>query len=286
MAEEGLDEARLGDAWPLARKEADSIMDEADHFGIRAVGWFDAEFPSRLRSIPDAPAVLFFRGAIEVASMEKMVAIVGTRDPTEWGRTAASKATRELAAQGWTIVSGLALGIDSIAHREALQARVPTVAILGNGLASVYPAANRTLAEEIVEAGGLLLAEVAPRASVDSRSLVKRDRLQSGLAHVTVICQGGRSSGAMHTARYAIDQERPLYVAAFSRAGEPLGPQDEGTQALLREPSRRLPELLPAWHRVSARRLNETPIARPLDSGSLANLDHEIVRAEDQSTLF
>jgi DNA processing protein len=272
LAESSLDEQRGKDGWPEARSEADAIVDDCVSLGIGIVGWFDAEFPERLREIPDAPAVLFYRGDLEVVQRSDLVAVVGTREPSSWGMQATRSLTRALAGEGWGIVSGLALGVDTLAHETALDEGAPTIAILGNGLATVYPAANRALARRIEAAGGLLLAEVPPRRKVEPRALVKRDRLQSGLAAITIVCQGGTSSGAMHTARYAYEQGRPLFCAALPRQADSPGAQDEGTRVLLEEPAQRLPELLPAWKRVSPRRLGRGPIARPLDHAHIPEL--------------
>jgi DNA processing protein len=271
-AETTLEERRASEGWATARSEAEAIADECEALGIGIVGWFDPGFPERLREIPDAPAVLFYRGNLEVAQEQKAAAVVGTREPSPWGLEAARKLTQALAVQGWCIVSGLALGVDTVAHRTALDEGARTVAILGNGLATVYPAANRALAGEIVAAGGLLLAEVPPRRKVESRALVKRDRLQSGLSALTIVCQAGIHSGAMHTARYAFEQGRPLFCPVPTHEAGRTGDPDAGTCALLEEPAQRLPKLLPAWSRVSLRRLGPEPAARPLDEANISEL--------------
>jgi DNA processing protein len=286
IAEEGMDGVADSEGWARARSEAENVLADADQLGVGVVGWFDEEFPPRLRSIPQAPAVVFYKGAIEVASAERSVAIVGTREPTSWGQTVTARIAGAFASDGWVIVSGLAVGVDTIAHKGALAGNTPTIAVLGNGLATVYPAVNRSLADDIVEAGGLLLAEVPPRTNVEPRALVKRDRLQSGLGRLTVISQGGIKSGAMHTARYAIEQERPLYCAALARDQEPVGAHDQGTLALLTEPGRRLPELLPPWKRAVARHLGDMPVARPLDESALIELSRFEPEARAAGTLF
>jgi DNA processing protein len=262
------------ESYARARAAVASIVEDCETMGVGIVGWFDKGFPVRLHEIPDPPAVLFYRGKLSLANHLRSVAIVGTREPTRWGQTATRTITDRFAADGWVVVSGLALGVDTIAHVRSIEHGAPTVAVLGNGLSSIYPAANRQLGERIVEAGGLLLAEVPPRDPVKARALVRRDRLQSGLTSVTVICQGGRRSGAMHTARYAAEQGRALDVAAFPRDDEPVGEQDEGTQALLKQPATRLPDLLPPWRSATRRATAASrPIALPIDEGTLANLD-------------
>ena len=256
-----------------AREAVAAIAEDCSTLGIGVVGWFDAGFPERLHHIPDPPAVLFYRGELGLANHARSVAIVGTRQPTGWGQAATRTITDRFAGEGWVVLSGLALGVDTIAHTRALEKGASTIAVLGNGLSSTYPAANRELGERILQAGGLLLAEVPPREHVAARALVKRDRLQSGLAALTVICQGGRRSGSLHTARYAAEQGRPVYVAALSRNDEPVSEQDEGTRALLDEPATHLPELLPPWRSATRRAVGTSqPIALPIDEAALATL--------------
>jgi DNA processing protein len=270
LAQTGLESLREGDEWERAGGQADAVLADCERFEIEVVSWFEDAFPPMLREIPEAPAVLFYRGSIGVASTAKAVAIVGTRKPTPWARAATEQVADAFAGKGWTVVSGLALGVDTVAHERALAGAVPTIAVLGNGLDTVYPPANRSLANQILGGGGLLLAEVAPTTKVSPQALVKRDRLQSGLANVTVVSQGGIRSGAMHTARYAAHQGRPLFVVALDRAEEVPGAEDAGTLALLREPARVLPTLLPAWKRAGTSLLSEGPAAQPLDESTLA----------------
>jgi DNA processing protein len=260
---------------PSADREAVSaVVEECQALGIGVVGWFDDAFPNRLRSIPDPPAILFYRGSIGIANDVRSVAIVGTREPTGWGKAATEAITDRFALERWTVVSGLALGVDTIAHERALANHAPTVAVLGNGLSSIYPAANRSLAEQILNSGGLLLAEVPPHARVEARALVRRDRLQSGMAALTIVCQGSRKSGAMHTARYAAEQSRPLYAALPTPQEQPINEQDEGTSALVHEAAGRLPELLPAWRSATRRATSRPdPVALLLDEASLNGTD-------------
>ncbi len=285
LAEGDMSDLRAGEEWARSREQAESIAADCATLGVGIVGWFDNGFPERLRTIPQVPAVLYFRGDLLAAHRPGSAAVVGTREPSDWGIRATRAITGKLAREGWCIVSGLALGVDTAAHQTALETGAATVAVLGNGLATVYPPANRDLAREIVDAGGLLLAEVSPRMKVEPRALVQRDRLQSGLSAFTLVIQGSRKSGAMHTARYAHEQDRPLFCATVMRETEKPGQQDEGTQVLLEEAGRRLPELLPSWRRVSVSRLGTEPVARPFDEVALSKLD-EIHAAGGPPRLF
>jgi DNA processing protein len=150
------------------------------------------------------------RGALPSAAA---VAIVGTRQPTSFGRRVARLAAEGAVAAGFAVISGLATGIDTVAHESALSAGGLTWAVLGSGVDLLTPSSNAALAEEIVAAGGGLVAEVPPGTPVSRRSLVARDRIQSGLSLAVVLCQCEVSSGAMHTARFAAVQGRLLAVA-------------------------------------------------------------------------
>ena len=175
------------------------------------VGYFDALFPSRLRGIPSPPAVLWVRGTLPDPAAPA-VAVVGTRGPTSWGIRTAEGSVEALEGTGAMIVSGLARGVDGIAHRRALAVGLPTTAILGSGVDAPTPREHVKLAAEILDAGGTVLAEVPPGTSPSARTLVARNRLQAGMADAVVIAQCGLDSGTLHTARFAMLQGRILIV--------------------------------------------------------------------------
>jgi len=175
-----------------------------DVIGLDAPG-----YPASLRSIPSPPSTLWVRGALPPAAA---VAIVGTRRPTRFGCRVADATARSAAAAGLAVISGLAAGIDTIAHTSALAAGGTTYAVLGSGVDLPTPRSNAALAAEIVSQGGGLLAEVPPGTPVCRRQLEARDRIQSGLSIAVVICQCDTSSGAMHTARFSVIQGRLLVV--------------------------------------------------------------------------
>ena len=176
----------------------------AEVIGIDAPG-----YPAGLRSIPSPPKILWVRGTLPPVAA---VAVVGTRHPTRFGRSVADAAARSAVAAGLAVVSGLAAGIDTVAHESALAAGGSTWAVIGSGVDVPTPISNAALAEEIVASGGGLIAEVPPGTPVARRQLVARDRIQSGLSLAVVICQCETSSGAMHTARFAVIQGRLLVV--------------------------------------------------------------------------
>jgi DNA processing protein len=172
--------------------------------GIDAPG-----YPANLRSIPSLPKLLWVRGTLPPIAA---VAIVGTRHPTRFGRNVADVAATSAVAAGLAVISGLAAGVDTVAHESAMAAGGRTWAVLGSGVDVPTPVSNAALAEEIVASGGGLIAEVPPGTPVRRRHLVARDRIQSGLSLAVVICQCEISSGAMHTARFAVAQGRLLVV--------------------------------------------------------------------------
>ena len=187
--------------------------------GVRLLSMFDNEWHPGLHGIPDPPALLWVKGAPAPA---RMLAIVGTRTPTLYGETVARMTATGAAEQGISIVSGLALGIDSLAHRTCMEAGQPTWAIIGQGLATLNEGERADLSRDILAAGGGLIAEVPPGEPSAPHHLVRRNRLQSAMSLAVVIAQSGlpgrgKPAGTMHTARYAVTQGRPLV------AGRPTG---------------------------------------------------------------
>ena len=230
----------------VARSKADRIIEGCESRDIAVVGVPDGAFPQRLAG-STGTAILYIRGRITDQWSHNGVALVGTRKPTEAGISATKNVSAQFAAAGWTIVSGLALGVDSIAYRQALAHAATTIAIVGNGLDSVYPAVNRDLADEILATGGLIVSEQPPGAEASPRNLVARDRLQSGLADLTVVTQSSISGGAMHTARFAFEQGRRIYCPMI----DPPQLEDEGTRALLSRSPEELRMTVRAWGRIS-----------------------------------
>ncbi len=199
-------------------EEIASLSDE----GITVLTWEDEGFPAPLRPLPDAPPVLFVRGEVRRAD-ELAVAIVGTREPTPRAREWAEGLACEVAARGVTVVSGLALGIDTAAHQGALAAPSGrTLAILGSGIRVVHPRENRDLAERIIQRGALL-SEFHPATPPRGPQLMARDRIVSGLSRAVIVVEAGEKSGSLDTAARARRQGRPVFAV----------PGSPGTDALL-----------------------------------------------------
>jgi len=192
-------------------------------------------YPARLRDLPDAPATLFCRGAL-VGDDERAIAIVGTRRPTPAARDIARTLGKLLAARGWTIVSGLAYGIDALAHRAALLGGGRTIAVLGSGVNVVYPPANQALARAVI-ANGALLSELHPGAHPSSATLVARNRIITGLSRAVIVIEAGERSGSLHAARFARQQGRPVFTPDCDAPGNRLL-LDEGAHVLPVDASR------------------------------------------------
>lgn len=197
--------------------------------GVEALVPGDGRYPTRLEEIASAPPVLYLRGTWGPEDGWS-VAVVGTRRATAYGRQAAGEFARGLAANRVTVVSGLARGIDTVAHRAALDAGGRTAAVIANGLDTVYPPENARLADEIAEHGALLTdypLGTKPRAEYFPR----RNRIMSGVALGTLVVEGDYTSGALITARFAVEQGREVFVVP----GSIFSPQSRGPHALMRD---------------------------------------------------
>ncbi|MDR1636976.1 MAG: DNA-processing protein DprA [Treponema sp.] len=200
--------------------------------GIRWVSLVSPAYPPLLREMYDPPAALFFRGALP-GPERPVAAVVGTRRPSGRALAQAFDIARELSRQGVTVVSGLALGIDAMAHRGSLDAAgAPAVAVLGSGADEVYPAANRVVARRILESGGAILSEYPPGTPPRKWYFPARNRIISALARGVLIVEAPENSGALITARFALEQNRDLWVAS---AGVVPSPGGAGTARLAEE---------------------------------------------------
>lgn len=233
---------RVGGKTAAAIRAADpgaiaASLDAWREMGITPLLPQDDAFPARLRALEDGPAVLFQRGSALLGDDTPAAAIVGTRRPTRAAREMALSLAETLASEGWGVVSGLALGIDTAAHSGALSGGGITVAVLGSGLSAIYPPSNAALAERIT-ASGALLSEVHPAATPNGPTLVARNRLISGLSDVVIVVEAGLDSGSLHAARFAQVYGRALF------AGE--SPAD-GNRRLLAEGASLLPADSTRW---------------------------------------
>lgn len=214
---------------PGSRGHAARLRDDCERNAIDLLTEADPNYPALLRAIPDAPLVLYGRGD-PAAVLRPTVAVVGARRCTRTGAEVAVSLGAELARSGACVVSGLALGIDTAAHRGAVSAGT-TVAVVGSGIARPYPAANGTLADAIVESGGWLLSEYPPWHGARRYHFPERNRLISGLAMGVVVVEAGEHSGSLITARMAAEQGREVCAVP----GAVTSPMSRGCHRLIRE---------------------------------------------------
>jgi DNA processing protein len=204
-------------------------MEKLEHYGVTVLTWRDPDYPARLKEIYDYPPVLYVRGPL-VPEDEWCVAVVGTRKATVYGRQVTEEIVTDLARSKITIVSGLARGIDSVAHRAALEAGGRSIAIFACGLDIVYPSENANLARQIMQQGALMSEYplgISPRAD----NFTRRNRIMSGLSLGVLVVEADETSGAMITAHMALEQNREV----FAIPGSILSPASRGTNRLIQE---------------------------------------------------
>ncbi len=213
---------------PCSRADAEAEMARASRLGIRFVAMGETGYPKALAAAETAPPLIAVRG--DGAALDRpMVAIVGSRNASSAGRRFTEALARDLGDAGFTIVSGLARGIDTAAHKASLAAG--TVAVLAGGHERVYPQENVPLLEEIVTRGGAAVSEMPVGWEPRARDFPRRNRIVSGLSSGVVIVEAARRSGSLITARFALEQGREV----FAVPGSPLDPRAEGTNDLIRQ---------------------------------------------------
>ncbi len=179
---------------------------------VSVIGINNPRYPRLLKEIPDPPAVLYVRGTGSKINLEKTIAVVGTRHVTDYGRDITKKLVTDLVIRGYTIVSGLAYGVDAVAHQAAIDAGGKTIAVLGCGIDIIAPASNTELYWRIVRGHGAIVSEVPLGVRTDKKRFVTRNRIISGLSLGVLVTEGARQSGSLITARYAGEQGREVFA--------------------------------------------------------------------------
>lgn len=195
--------ARLRD--PSLRDRARALLRAAAADGLSPLTRGDEGWPPGLMRLPDPPRVLFARGDVAALRREPAAVFVGSRSPTPYGLDAAEEISRALAHSGTTLWSGLARGVDAVGHAACLAASVPTVAVLAGGHARLYPPEHEALVGRICAADGCVLSELPPRRRARRGHFVRRNRILAAAANATVVVEAGAASGALHTARFAME---------------------------------------------------------------------------------
>ncbi len=235
LATSGLDSS-LADELLSRRSRVDPAAEQerVRQAGIRVITWVDADYPESLRHIYDPPAVLFGLGAFSFQESGPAVAIVGSRRATPYGKATAGRLAAALGSCGLVVVSGMARGIDTAAHRGALESGAPTVAVLGSGLDVVYPRENAGLMERIAASGGLVLTEFPLGSKPEAWHFPVRNRIISGLCRGVVVVEAGERSGALITAELALEQGRDVMAVP----GNVNNPFSRGPNRLIKQGAR------------------------------------------------
>lgn len=210
--------------------------DELYKMGIKFITILDKDYPESLKNISDPPIALFIKSNLDTASInrltiQRIIAVVGTRKMTDYGCEVTSKLTKDLVLNGFTIVSGMALGVDGVAHKTAINNGGKTLAVLGTGVDVIYPREHTELYRNIIDSGGAVLSEVAPGRTVSRGMFPARNRIVSGLSEAVLVTEGAIDSGSLITARMALEQGREV----FAVPGPINSPMAEGTNYLLKQ---------------------------------------------------
>ncbi|MBR2744899.1 MAG: DNA-processing protein DprA [Clostridia bacterium] len=212
------------------RSNLDKYAEYMEKNEIFMINCYNIKYPIKLKFIKNRPIVLFYKGDLSRIN-EETVAIVGSRNCTEYGRKCASLFTTELSKRGLNIVSGLALGIDTIAHNSTINERGKTYAVIGNGLDTIYPMENEILAQKIIESGGAIISEFIVGTKPEKSNFPRRNRIISGLANGVIVVEASNKSGSLITANYAINQGKEVWVVP----GSIFSKNSEGTNALIKD---------------------------------------------------
>jgi DNA processing protein len=203
----------------------DTIMHKINEFSPQ-----DNNFTQIITHLADSPKKLYYLGELP-KERKPTVAIVGTRKPTKYGIEVTHRLAFDLAKRGVIIVSGMALGVDGIAHRAALEAGGMTIAVLGNGLDTLYPSSHQQLGKDIIKSGGAIISEYDPDVPAYPANFLARNRIVSGLSDAIIITEAAARSGTLNTAGHALEQGKDIFVVP----GNITSPLSAGCNALLRQ---------------------------------------------------
>ena len=193
--------------------KADKILEITNNSKIKVVNYLEEQFPKQLKTIPNSPIQLFIKGNIDsLNNFEKSIAVIGTRNPTEISKKIAFEIAEKFSNKDYVIVSGLAKGCDTAAHKGCLKNNGSTVAVLAHGLHDIFPKSNLELSEKIIVSGGCLVSEYYHGKDPEDYFFIERDRIQSGLSSSIVLVESEIDGGSMHTINFAKAQNRNIYA--------------------------------------------------------------------------
>lgn len=237
--------------------DLDRYVAQVESSGASVVTWGSESYPDMLREIPASPPVLFLRGQFEPVD-RWAVAVVGTRRLTAYGRQVAHELVAGLVRSGITIVSGLARGIDAVAHRAALEEGGRTIAVMASGIDKIYPPEHRDLAHEIVNDRGVIVSDYPFGAKPESAHFPARNRLISGLSLGVLVVEAGEKSGALITARFALEQNREV----FAVPGNIHSPVSLGTNRLIQQGGKLVMRVDDILEELNLRMVTEQAVAQ------------------------
>jgi len=247
------------DKLPALRTRAGAAIRRAQFQGIAPIAWHDASYPAALAAIVDPPPVLWMRGAVDALNAPA-VAIVGARAASPYGSAVAERLAADLSAAGIVVVSGLARGVDSAAHRGTLAAGGRTIAVLGSGVDVMYPPEHAPLAREI-ERSGLVVSELVPGTPPHRMFFPLRNRIISGLSRAVVVIEAGEKSGSLITARSALEQGRDVLAVP----GNVLSGRNRGAHGLLRDGAKIVESADDILEELGMRAGRRAPASAPAD---------------------
>ncbi|MCC6461248.1 MAG: DNA-protecting protein DprA [Saprospiraceae bacterium] len=254
---------------------AEQELDFLDQFGVEALFYTDERFPARLRQNADCPAMLYFKGsATSLLSARRIVAVVGTRQPSEAGKAICEELVDGLRDYEVVLVSGLAFGIDITAHRKATLAGIPNIAVLGHGLGKIYPNQHRSMALKLIENGGLL-SEYTHQTGPDREHFPMRNRIIAGLCDALLVVETASSGGSMISAELAGQYGREI----FAVPGRPLDPKSAGCNLLIKTNRAKLTESVAdlvaalGWQTPGHERPRQTQLFLDLNPAETALID-------------
>ena len=194
-------------AWATSK----ALMETSDNLGIKIISKYCEDYPPKLLQIKNHPHLLHVKGDVKILNRD-CIAIVGSRKPTKYGICKAKEIASKIVQENYIVVAGLAKGIDSIAHGEAITSKGTTIAVLAHGLDLVYPKENKKLADDIIKSGGALVSEYPIGTKATKSHFVNRNRIQTGLSFGVIVIESSIKSGTMHTAKFCKEQRRLLCV--------------------------------------------------------------------------
>ncbi len=231
--EEGIDIKEVIKEKKYSLKELENLAEQefkkAEKSGVEILFRGSRDYPEDLKPIPYAPVFLYIKGILNLK--EPLIAVIGSRKPTNYGKEVAYKFSKSLAEKGIGVISGLARGIDSVAHRACLEANGYTIAVLGSGIDVIYPAENRDLYQEILEKRGAIISELPFGTRPRKENFPLRNRIISGLSKGVLVVEAGKKSGTLITAKWALNQGKEV----FAVPGNVFSAQSQGTHYLLKQ---------------------------------------------------